>query len=86
MIKEIKINDPQPVPCPHCGGIHGYKYYDLIRMHYMSEHNADGSYWGGEYTSGKPINRGKTAFCSNCDEKLPFKLIRNDKEIVNNTD
>jgi hypothetical protein len=26
--KAIKIKDPQPVPCPNCGGYYGYKYYD----------------------------------------------------------
>lgn len=44
---KIKIGEPQPIPCPRCNESHGYKYYDLFRMHYMSEHYADGKYWGG---------------------------------------
>ncbi|MDR2005329.1 MAG: hypothetical protein LBQ74_20085 [Prevotella sp.] len=80
--KAIKIKDPQPEPCPNCGGFYGYKYYDTFRMAYMSIHDSKGKYEGGEYTNGKLLAKGKTAYCANCDEKLPFKLNREEIENV----
>jgi len=84
--KAIKIKDPQPVPCPHCGGYYGYKYYDTFRMAYMSIHDENGKYEGGEYNTGKLLVKGKTTYCANCNEKLPFKLIRDEVESVENVE
>lgn len=78
----IKINEKQPLPCPNCEDCMGYQYFDLFRMGYISYHGADGVYKGGEYNDGKLINKAKTAYCSNCGTKLPFKLIRKDNETV----
>jgi hypothetical protein len=51
-------------------------------MAYMSIHEDNGKYEGGEYTTGKLLVKGKIAYCANCSEKLPFKLIREDIESV----
>lgn len=64
------------MPCSNCGGYYGYQYSDLYRMSYTSVHGKNGAYEGGQYNDGTSLNRGKTAYCSNCGEKLPFKLIR----------
>ena len=72
----IKIAEPQPLPCPNCKGFNGYQYYDSYRMGYISYHNADGEYEGGEYNDGVPLNKAKHAYCCNCGAKLPFKLQR----------
>ena len=81
-MKTIKINESQPEPCPNCGGFEGYQYSDLFRQHYTSFHNADGSYYGGEYSSGKTAHKAVRAYCMNCLTLLPFKLIREDSETV----
>lgn len=72
----IKITEPQPLPCPNCKEFNGYQYVDLYRMGYTSIHNANGEYEGGEYNNGVLLNKGKTAYCSNCGTKLTFKLER----------
>lgn len=78
----IRIGEAQPLPCPDCGGYYGYNYSDLFRMSYTSEHNAAGKYEGGAYSDGTSLNKAKTAYCSNCGCKLPFRLIREDGERV----
>ena len=81
-MEKIKMNEPQPIDCPKCKSKQGYQYYDLFRMSYTSVHNAEGKYQGGGYSSGKCLNRGVSAFCSNCGEKLPFKIERSDTEKI----
>lgn len=81
-LPEIKIKDPQPVPCPRCGGFEGYQYSDLYRMSYTSVHTAEGEYEGGEYNSGTNLNKGKIPYCANCGARLPFKLRRTEDETV----
>jgi hypothetical protein len=80
---EIKVNDPQPLPCPKCNAKEGYQYSDYISVHYTSHHSVDGKYEGGSYSSlCKMHNRAKSAYCLNCGTKLPFKLKRQDYEDV----
>lgn len=73
----IKLKDPQPLDCPRCKFKHGYQYSDLFRMSYTSFHDAGGMYEGGQYNDGLCLNRGVLLYCTNCGEKLPFKLDRN---------
>ena len=78
---EIKINEPQPKPCPKCKEKHGYQYSDYMSVHYTSQHTADGKYEGGAYSDGcKMHHLAKNAYCSNCGTKLPFKLNRKSHE------
>ena len=81
-MKVIKLNDPQPLPCPACKGYFGYQYSDLFRMHYTSFHDPNGKYEGGEYSHGVCLNRSITTYCCNCSRKLPFKLKRQPSETV----
>jgi hypothetical protein len=79
----IKINDPQPIECQYCKEKHGFFYSDYMSLHYTSIHTPEGKYEGGQYSDGyKILNKGKTAFCTNCAERLPFKLNREDFEDV----
>ena len=78
----IRIKEKQPLPCKHCNGFYGYQYYDRYKMHYTSVHTEEGVYDGGEYTDGVLMNKGKTAYCANCGEKLPFSLKRELQESV----
>lgn len=78
----IKIGEPQPLPCPKCNGLFGYQYSDLFRMYYTSIHNPDGMYYGGEYSDGTNLNRSKTVYCASCGAKLPFTLMREDREQI----
>jgi hypothetical protein len=83
MMLSIKINEPQPKPCPKCNSFEGYQYSDYMTIHYTSFHSEVGKYDGGEYSAGsKILNKGKSAFCCNCGTRLPFKLIRTDSENV----
>lgn len=68
----IKIGEPQPLPCPKCNRSFGYQYSDLFRMYYTSIHNPDGT----------NLNRSKTVYCASCGAKLPFTLMREDREQV----
>lgn len=81
-MKVIKLNDPQPLPCPACKGSFGYQYSDLFRMHYTSFHDAYGNYDGGEYSDGACLNRATKAYCRQCGTKLPFKIKRIEGESV----
>lgn len=80
---EIKINDPQPAPCPKCKELAGYQYSDYMSLHYTSFHSSSGVYESGQYSDVmKTLNLGKSAFCANCGHRLPFRLIRQPFEIV----
>lgn len=81
-METIKINEPQPIDCPRCKTKEGYQYLDTFRMAYVSSHEADGKYEMGHYTDGRCLNRGITAYCTNCNERLPFKLKREQGEDV----
>lgn len=78
----IKLNEPQPLDCPRCKEKFGYMYNDMFRMSYTSIHREDGKYEMGQYNDGKCLNRGVSAFCSNCGTRLPFKLNRFEGEEV----
>ena len=74
---QINIGDPQPIPCDKCGGMHGYQYSDYISIHYDCIYEADGSYYGGVYSDfSRTLNKGVTAYCSNCGFRLKFDIIR----------
>jgi hypothetical protein len=81
-MKAIKINEPQPSPCPKCGGYEGYRYYDQYKMHYATTHSADGKYAGGQIEMGRLIHKAVTAYCINCGSRLDFKLVREDCETI----
>lgn len=78
----IRINDPQPLPCPKCNRREGYQYFDSYRMGYTAFHKANGENEGGQYNDGALLNKAKTVYCCNCGEKLPFKLEREIAEDV----
>lgn len=79
---KIKVGEKQPVPCDKCG-YEGYSYSDYMKIHYVSYHDAEGYYMEGAYSeSTMIINNGVTPYCSNCGDRLKFKLIRIDREIV----
>ena len=76
---KIKPGEPQPEPCNHCGGKYGYQFTDYMRTNYSYSHNARGEYELGFYSEMPNVtNRGKTAFCTNCGNRLKFKIIRNE--------
>lgn len=72
----IKLNEPQPAECPKCKSYEGYQYSDYMKVHYTSQHDAEGKYEGGEYSHGRIINEAVSTFCCNCGTRLPFKLVR----------
>lgn len=80
---EIRINEPQPVPCDKCGGFEGYQYSDYMSLHYTSIHGADGEYEMGAYSDGcRMKNKARIPYCRNCGSKLKFRLIRGNGEDV----
>lgn len=81
-ITRIKMNDPQPAECPKCKSKEGYQYHDTFKMDYVSFHNADGKYEGGQYTDGIRLRKGIAVYCRECLEKLPFRMLREDGESV----
>ena len=69
------------MPCDNCDDFMGYQYSDLIQHHYTTYHFPNGKLEMGSYSdSQKLIHAGKSAYCSNCNNKLGFLLIRNDYE------
>lgn len=73
----IKEGHAQPMDCPRCKEKFGYATSDLIKTHYTTYRNADGSFDSGQYSDYQPtIHKGKTAVCCNCNEKLPFWVER----------
>mgnify|MGYP000486467178 CR=1 FL=1 len=82
-LPKIKIGEPQPVDCENCGDKMGYQYTDYGNIHYTIIHKPNGYYEMGAYSDGwKYLNQSVTPFCSNCGEKLKFKLIRLNGEIL----
>lgn len=79
----IKINEPQPVPCSKCGGMHGYQYSDKIKCWYTTIHSPDGKYEMGSFSDSQTTeNKAVTPYCANCGSKLAFKLKRESLESV----
>jgi hypothetical protein len=77
----IKVGEGQPVDCPNCEKKNGYHYADYMKIHYTSFHSENGKLDSGAYTdSSTLLNAGKTAYCNQCLERLPFKLEREDGE------
>jgi len=74
-MKSIRRGEPQPEPCPECNDFMGYQVSDYIKTHYTDVYNRNGFCNEGFYSDYQPIiSRGKSAFCSNCLTRLPFKI------------
>lgn len=73
----IKLGEPQPVPCANCGDKMGYQTSTrIIKVYtdmFLPDGESDGGFWS-EY--GKEISADVSAYCSNCGEKLKFKIER----------
>ena len=76
MMKSINIGEPQPLPCKRCKNKEGYQYTETIRTTYTTRFDESGKVEGGDYgDTMKYLCGGKTAYCLNCNDKLPFKII-----------
>lgn len=83
MSEKIKVGDPQPSDCKNCGDSFGYCYSDYFKIHYTTMHLPNGDHDGGQYSDSQtPINNGVTAHCSNCGERLSFKIDRQNTETL----
>jgi hypothetical protein len=77
----IKTGDPQPIDCLNCKGKYGYQYADFMKIHYTTHYDEEGKHTGGQYSEcSRMINKGVTAYCCNCGERLNFKLTRVESE------
>jgi len=77
MLPEINSGEKQPIPCENCNDFYGYQTSDYIKIHYTIVYDENGLHERVFYSdSQKLINEGVTPFCSNCGEKLKFKVSK----------
>ena len=78
-MKTIKLGDPMPDPCPHCGLLYGYQVSDKVRLYYSYFYLADGEHDGGAYSDYVNTTKKDTrASCLNCGKDLKLKVDRAD--------
>lgn len=78
-MKTIRLGDPQPSACKHCGEFAGYQVCDNIRGQYISIFTAEGAEDGGSYSDSQTTTKiGTRAQCANCGHDLKLKVDRTD--------
>lgn len=72
---EIKEGEPQPFDCPNCGDKQGYRVSKSFKIESDDIYDSNGNYVtmiDSEYR--KKTRQLKTATCTECLSKLPFRI------------